>query len=1257
MILNLNLKVDQSPKNVVEDIPSIFIGMCSNCGGDITSYRLELGVPCENCLPEIPQDISFRSILRELEKLGTVKNFRELYQFEKKVEEFRDFFKSVIGHEPWALQVGWARRVLSNQSFVALAPTGVGKTTFGMIITLFLKDKKSYIIMPTKLLSKLFKKRIEQIVQALNLDKKILLVSDSKSKDMLDSEDYDILITTSMFLARNEEKILRKNFDFIFVDDVDSYLRQPKNVERVLKLMGLSDEDISELKNILKRKYDLMRDRNNSNKSVGFAEISHDVSKIRKKIKGVLVLSSATAKARASTIRYFREIFGFEISPYASTLRNIVDLYINTEKKILDHADVSDVKKEVYKKVYQTILKLGGGGFVFVNSEYGKDSVYELKQSLESKGVKAVTYEEFNEKNQEKFRNGEIDVVIGISSLRNPLCRGIDMPDVVRYAVFAGVPRFVFSINDIDEPTKLLGLLISLRPVLPQPKKVFSYIESMRKYVGMRKEDIERYPPIAERIANVKKFIEESIYDSEILEKIRNSDLVPIRVDQDGRFKFVVADSSAYIQASGRTSRLYVGGLSKGISVLIVDDPKALNQLKKRLRLDNIEIEFKDFNEVKIKSILKEVDRDRDNIKKIIDGGSIDKISNAIQPPKISVFIVESPNKAGTIAKLIGKPIKRKINVDGNGTFVDVWEVSKGDQNINIIASGGHIFDLPYEYSSRGVGEGGVNFYSVYAIKKDGGETVFVPKYAPIKRCRSCGENFFGMETCPYCGSKSYDNKSYIVKAIQKLSLEADKIYIATDPDQEGEKIAWDVFLSIYKIGKEIHRAEYHEITKKAIFNAIENPRNIKTSLVKSQILRRTTDRWVGFVMSEDLQKKFDKIWLSAGRVQTPVLGWLIKREEEMKNKIGVFKFKNESLGISDSIKIENKEDAVKISRSLQKLRGRKRKDQEQEKARLEGAKVNVKIELVDKEEVELKPPAPFSTADMLKESSAKLGFSAPETMQLAQNLFEAGLITYHRTDSRHVSDVGISIAREYISENFSQEFFVPRTYEQVGAHECIRPSRNFSPEELSVSVRIGTINVPEKAIKLYGLIHSNFIASQMKSTKMLRGKIKTQVSWKTNGEEHKIEKESTINLKVVEDGWNKVLFIPIPNIAQKLLEEKVIEFETNDFSFSRVSPVPPYTHGTLIDEMKRKGIGRPSTWAYIIKTLIDRGYCIERSGYIIITNLGKMVYNYLSSSEKFKRYTSEEYTRLLEEKIDKVENDQESYLQILSELHRELFS
>lgn len=1252
MLLKLNPKVEDKPRYINGEIPSLFLNMCINCDGEISAHRLSLGMPCESCLPEIPEDRSLQSIIKELDKLGRLKKLKYLYDFEEKVQSFKVFFRDVVGHEPWALQVGWARRALAGQSFVALAPTGVGKTTFGMVYALFINGK-SYIIMPTKILSKFFKRRLERIIEVLNINKKILFISDAKSKELLDLDDFDILITTSMFLARNEEKILRKRFEFIFVDDVDSYLKQPRNVERVLRLMGLTDENMADLKNLLRRKYELLRDRNNQDKLSEFAEINQAVVKIRRMVKGVLVLSSATAKARPSTVRYFRELFGFEISPFVSSLRNIVDVYYTIEGHIKEQSDISDAKLQTYDKVREVIKRLGKGGFVFVNSEYGKEAVYELKRFLERRGINCVTYEEFDEGNQERFRRGEIDVAIGISSLRNPLCRGIDMPEAVRYAVFAGVPRFVFSIDDIDEPLKLFNLLISLKPILPQPKKVFSYIELMRRYLGMRKEDVERYPAIAEKISNIKKIIKEEISNPEVLRRIKESDLVPIRIGETIKFKFVVADSAAYVQASGRTSRLYIGGLSKGLSVLIVDDLKALNQLKRKLRLENVEIDLRDANQVQLDKVLEEIDKDRANIKRFIGGETIEKISDGINPPKISLFIVESPNKAETIARLIGKPIRRRL--EENGHFIDVWEVSRGDQNINIVASGGHIFDLPYEYSSRGI-TGDYDYYSVYMIRNEG-RTMFVPKYAPIRRCRKCGENFFGADICPYCGSSNYDDKLRTIKAVRKLSLEADKIYIATDPDQEGEKIAWDIFLALHKTGKEIHRAEYHEITRKAILNALENPRGLRLSLVRSQILRRTTDRWVGFVMSEELQKRFDKIWLSGGRVQTPVLGWLIKREEEMKNKVGIFRFKKEELGISDSIRIEDKEEAKRVSKALQKLKGRKRRNEEDEKARLDNAKVKVKIELISTEEVELKPPMPFSTSDMLKEASARLGFSAPETMQLAQILFENGLITYHRTDSHHVSDVGISIAKEYISENFSPALFVPRTYEKEGAHECIRPSRNLSPDELSISVKIGTILIPEKAIKLYDLIHSTFIASQMRSVGVLKGRIRTKVLWSANGEEFFISKESTINLKVLYEGWNKVLFLPIPSLAQKLLMDGEVEFETGDFSFYYVPSVPPYTHGTLIDEMKEKGIGRPSTWAHIIKTLIDRGYCIERSGYIIITNLGKQVFRHLSSSERFRKYTSEDYTRLLEEKIDKVENEQEDYFQILSEIHRELFA
>jgi reverse gyrase len=1240
-----------------ENIPAIFIKMCPNCGGDITSDRLSRWLPCVSCLPEVPENITFEEIKNELERLGRLKSLGEIYEIEKRADEFSKFFEKIVGFPPWSLQVGWAKRVLTGQSFVALAPTGVGKTTFGIVTALFLEGK-SYIVIPTKLLSKLVAKRVIEAAEKLGINKKILIVHGAKNikeKEALQNSDFDILITTSMFLARNEKLILDKRFDFIFIDDVDTYLKQPKNVERILKVMGLSDEDVNELKTLMNRKFSIVRGKESIEEKIkGFNEISEKVSEIRKKIKGVLVISSATAKPRANTTRYFREIFGFEISPYATTIRNIEDTIIDYNGENNGKEKLTNIKAYVFEKTREVIQKCGNGCFIFINAEYGKQSVYEMKDFLKSSGIEVATYEEFDDKTQEKFRNGEIKAVIGISSLRNPLCRGIDMPDAVRYAVFAGVPRFIFSLGEIDEPAKMLGVLISLKNAIGNGKKIFSFIESMKKYSGMRAEDIEKYPPIKERILSIKNFIEEKLNDPEVIKKIKESEDIPLRIGEDGKIKFVVADSSAYIQASGRTSRLYIGGLSKGLSVMIVDDKKAFVQLKKRLKLELFEsINFKEFDKIELKNVLEEIDNDRKNIRDLMEGKITPLITQAsIKPPQNALVIVESPNKAGTIAKLIGKPTKRRILVNGNGKTQDAWEVSRGDLNITIIASGGHIIDLPYSYY-REENEKDEK-YDVKIVKQNG-KITFIPKYKSIKRCRNCGENFFEDEKCPYCGSINFDDKTEVIKAIQKLAQEANLIFIATDPDYEGEKIAFDLFMSIPKYKKEIKRIEYHEVTRKAIFNAIQNPRDLNLSLVMSQIVRRVTDRWVGFAMSEFLQKEEEKRWLSAGRVQTPVLGWLIEREKEMKNKIGVLSFKGEN-GISDSIRIENREQAKRISKSIKKLKGRKRKNEEDEKQRLENAKIKIRYELLDTSEDTMNPPPPLNTPELIKEAFSKLKLSSTQTMSLAQQLFELGMITYHRTDSTHVSDVGISLAKEFITENIGANYFVGRTWGEEGAHECIRPTKALTPDELSISSKIGTISLSENAIKLYEIIFSRFIASQMKPIKVLKGKVKLQISWNANGEEISIEKISEMNLKVIEDGWNKVNFLPISDVGRFIVEKKVIEFETKDFKFSFVPPVPPYTHGSLIEEMRKRGIGRPSTYAYIIKTLLDRGYCIDRKGFIIITKLGKEVYEKLRNSKKYSKYTNEEYTRKVEEKMDKIGKGEENYMEVLKELYLELF-
>ena len=220
------------------------------------------------------------------------------------------------------------------------------------------------------------------------------------------------------------------------------------------------------------------------------------------------------------------------------------------------------------------------------------------------------------------------------------------------------------------------------------------------------------------------------------------------------------------------------------------------------------------------------------------------------------------------------------------------------------------------------------------------------------------------------------EGKDRIVESLRRMALEAQEVLIATDPDTEGEKIAWDLSELLKPYNPNIKRMEFHEVTRKAIAKAIKETRDFDYNLVKAQVLRRVADRWVGFEFSKILQHAFGKHWLSAGRVQTPVLGWIIQREKEYRQKIYKVVFPIDEEG---SLRVEwvfeDKESAQSFYEGLSK----------------------VQVELLEEREEDRNPPPPFSTDAMLKAASDAYRWSLPKTMSLAQTLFELGYITYHR--------------------------------------------------------------------------------------------------------------------------------------------------------------------------------------------------------------------------------------------------------------------
>ncbi|WP_281951677.1 reverse gyrase [Nitrosophilus kaiyonis] len=1115
-------------------IPLIYKNMCPNCKGDICSERLLKGLVCKKCLPKEVND-----------PCNELKNgdFLKVCELQKEVEEFKKYFKEKIGYEPRELQLMWAKRLLLNLSFALLAPTGIGKTTFGLLVASFLKkkNKKSYLIFPTTLLAREAYKRLEQMdEETLFYNSRASKKEKDDVKKRIENGEFDILITTTPFLYKNYE-IIPKVFDFVFVDDVDSILKSARNIDKILLLLGFDNEDIQKTLEFIKYKSLLVR-----KKRINWEEFENkraEIEKIAQKRDSILIVSSATANPKSRRILLFKELLGFEVSRPSITLRNIEDIY--------------EEPKDLWDESINKIKAFGKGGLIFLPSNATKDELNRYLNFINQKGIKAVSYEEFKE---EDFREKKVDVVVGFASYRNPLARGLDLPDVVRYAIFVGVPKLEFSL-DLQKPTSLYFFLLALIPAL----KSEPFFEEALENINYLKK--VAFIPVSKLSQNVKEKIE-NIYNwiynklsEDFIQKINANPDVSLVKNEN--FKVITADVTGYIQASGRTSRLYAGGLTKGLSFLLVDSKKAFKSLQKKVKWFSEDIKFKKVDEVDIEKILKDIDSDRQKIKKAMQGS----FKESKDFFKTALVIVESPNKAKTIANFYGKPLVREAK------GLKVYEIAKEDKILNITASKGHVFDLGLKDGFHGV------------LTKPG----FIEVFEPID-----------------------ESKLKIMEAIRELDIEVGEVFIATDPDTEGEKIAYDLFLNSRPFNLNIKRTEFHEVTKWAFDNALKNAREVDENRVKAQLVRRVADRWIGFEISEYLQKKFNQKSLSAGRVQSAVLEWIVLREKEVKQKIYVVEALFERLKAEFIFEI--KDDAKKFYNYLEKVELKFLKEEKKELFRV-----------------------PFSTDAMLYEASSRLHFSPQFTMQLAQDLFEAGFITYHRTDSIRVSPAGLAIAKEYISEHFGAEFYKPRSYKSFeGAHEAIRPTRAMDKEELEEFMRLQNQFPSQAHLKLYDLIFRNFIASCMKEAVVLEIYAKVLA----------LNKESEISFykEIIKDGINLIWPIEINNVNEGVYEVQK--------SFISRSKTPRYGYAQIIKMMKEKGIGRPSTYAITIEKLQQRRYIFQKGGTLFATKKGLMVYEEIKSHPKFYYFVNENYTKELESIMDEVEKGKIDYKNILKNLY-----
>ncbi|MCS7199483.1 MAG: reverse gyrase [Caldimicrobium sp.] len=1145
---------------------------CPNCGGIISDERLSQGLPCVKCLPDKYLELNFLSfadVVTNLVKLKKLKGLKAFAQIETEVALFVKAFQEMVGTNPTSLQIGWAKRLFLGESFAIVAPTGTGKTTFGLISALLNKDK-TLIIVPTRVLVTHLTERIKKLMELSTAEdirtKRILPYTGSaKEKEVLDQGNFDIFICTQAFFHRHFELLKKLDFSLIFVDDVDSFLKTGKNVEELFYLLGFSSKEIALA---LKREKD--------------EEDYHRLEKIKEKHSKVhkrLLVSSATLKPKTSRAILFQNLLGFEVTRFVSTLRKVKDVYL----------EVRDSKLEkLTQKALDSIRVLGSGGLIFVEESFGRNGVEWVTNFLKENGLEVISYLDVEEEELlQLIKEGKVEVAVGLSHLSNPLLRGLDLPEVLRYVLFLGVPRYRFPLTKGENPLELplsiqflYNLLIALMPLFEDEERFqsLSFVNYLRKYITLKEENLAQYEGLQKKVGNIREFLINKLSDPNFMEKLRTSEEVFLEVEE-GRYYVVVGNAQVYLQGSGRVSRLTAKGLLPGISLLLVDNAKAFQSLKRRLRFfigDEPEFQEVDFEE--LAKIDKRIREERKNLEET----SFDF--------KNYLIIVESPHKAKTIASFFGKPSKRRIK------NLWVYEIPIENTLLSVCASMGHILNLSRKEGIFGVLE-----------EKD----KFLPLFDTIKILKEKGEEI--VDEIAVEGENLYD-KGELIDALRRLAFCATEIYIASDPDSEGEKIAYDLYINLRPFQRNIKRMDFHEVTPRAFLKALKEAGEINLNRVRAQLARRVADRWVGFSLSRELWKAFGKKNLSAGRVQTPVLGWIIKRAEEAQT----YKYRlSFTLGeYTFSLDIEDGDKAKGLLEELPEL----------------------KVLLLEEREEELFPPPPYTTDTILEDAYSHFRFSTSYTMELLQELFELGLITYHRTDSTRVSETGrYQVAKPYIEKNLEPKLFLPREWSKEGAHEAIRPTNPWDAPELKMRVAHGLISFKntKDSLRIYDLIFRRFMASQCAPLKVKKGVFLFQLP--------SYEWQEILNTEIIRDGFNLLWKSPpLFKWRQGLKPEKA--------ELHRIPKVFLYNQGSLIQEMKKKGLGRPSTYAEIVSTLLQRYYVYElKNGSLVPTSLGKKVYAHLN--QRFHQFISEEFTRELEDFMDAVEKGERYWEEICKKL------
>ncbi len=550
-----------------------------------------------------------------------------------------------------------------------------------------------------------------------------------------------------------------------------------------------------------------------------------------------------------------------------------------------------------------------------------------------------------------------------------------------------------------------------------------------------------------------------------------------------------------------------------------------------------------------------------------------------------NLVIVESPAKANTIGKFLGKDYK-------------------------ILASVGHVRDLPKSQIGVDV------------------ENNFEPKYITIR------------------------GKGDVISKLKKEAKAAGKVYLATDPDREGEAISWHLANILNIDEKDKCRVTFNEITKNAVKNAIKSPRKIDMDLVDAQQARRILDRIVGYKISPLLWRKIRK-GLSAGRVQSVATRLICDREEEIE------KFEPEEYwSITARLSRKKQEasfDAKFYGNVNEKIELKNEAQVKEILEQLKGKKYTV--QKVKNSEKKRAPAPPFITSTMQQEAARKLGFPTRKTMMVAQQLYEGievkghgavGLVTYIRTDSTRISTEAQQVTKDYIAEKYGQKYLPEefRVYKNKtasqDAHEAIRPTYvEMSPDSIKDSLT-------NDQYKLYKLIWSRFVASQMASAlydTIAADIVAGDMLFKANGSKIKFKGFIAVYMEG-KDEEAEDSEVSIPDLSEKDLLELVKIEDKQHFT----QPPLRYTEATLVKTLEEKGIGRPSTYAPIITTILARGYVEKDKKFLLPTELGKIVNDLMTGN--FKDIVDVQFTAQWESKLDEVEEGSKKWADLLKDFY-----